>query len=85
MIREKVEGALVVDLFDAAQLHQKIVDGPVLPLFSVRNCMLACRSFLQYAQWLFPGTLLQLVMRIGFLAARRRPRCSTKPTQHCSV
>jgi hypothetical protein len=59
-----------VDLFDATQFNQKILDGPALQLFSVRNCRLACPDFPEYEQWLFPGTLLQLVMRVEFRTRR---------------
>jgi hypothetical protein len=71
-IREKVEGALVVDLFDATRFNQKILDAPAVQLFSVRNCRLACESFPEYAQWLFLGTLPQRVMTVELLTRRAR-------------
>jgi hypothetical protein len=62
----------MVDLFDTTQFNRQILDGPVLQLFSVHNCRLACEDFPEYAQWLFPGTLLQLVMRVELLTRRAR-------------
>jgi hypothetical protein len=71
-IREKVEGALVVSLFDMNKFNCKILDGPALQLFSVNNCRLALAHFPEYAQWLFPCTLLQVVMRVEFITRRTR-------------
>jgi hypothetical protein len=72
-----------VDLFGATQFNQKILDGPALQLFSVRDCRLACADFPEYAQWLFPGTLLQLIMRVGFLT--RRARITLLEMAPCSI
>jgi hypothetical protein len=60
----------VTRFFD--HVNQKILDGHTLQLFGDRNGKLACADFPQYAQWLFPDTLLQLVMKVEFFTRRAR-------------
>jgi hypothetical protein len=61
-----------VDLCNATQFKEKILDGSAMQSFSVRNCRLAFADFPECAQYLFPGTLLQLVMRVEFLTRKER-------------
>jgi hypothetical protein len=55
-----------VVLSDQKQINQKILDGPALQPFSVRNCRFVHAKLPERA--LFPETLMQLVMRIEFLS-----------------
>jgi hypothetical protein len=69
-LRRRVDGALIADLFGAAQLNEKCPDGSALQLGSVRKCSLASVHFREYMHWLFSGTLMQLVMRVAFLSRK---------------
>jgi hypothetical protein len=68
-IADRVAGALVVGLFhEDTRLNWKMQDYPACLMFSTANFMLAQNHFREYAQWLLPGTLLQIVMRVEFVS-----------------
>jgi hypothetical protein len=68
-IADRVAGALVVGLFhENRRLNWKMQDYPACLMFSMANFMLAQNHFREYAQWLLPGTLLQIVMRVEFVS-----------------
>jgi hypothetical protein len=59
-IRELVEGAHVVDVFDGERFIfcRKLQDGLALKQFGMMNFALGLEQFPDYRRWLLPGALL---------------------------
>ena len=50
----------------------KIHDLPTLEMLGSRSCRVARQDFPEYAQWMLPGVLIQLILRTEYLTRRAR-------------